>query len=231
MKDHKTYLAMAEVLEYPDERILEKVELCYGLLKEHYPDGAEPFSHLRDFVKTADLHRLQEIYTRTFHIQAICYLDLGYVMFGEDYKRGEFLVNMKSEMDRAGIDCGVELADNLMNILKLMIVHSDKEFIEELTTKVTIPSIKQMLAEFDISRIALKQKVLKKMHRALIQADEKNINIYHHFLNSLLEVILADLPAQLQEEAKPDPLLAGLNHLYCNGCPPASSGSFLGSKN
>ena len=86
---------MAGVLEYPDESILEKVEQCYELLQEHYPDGAEPFSHLRDFVKSADLHRLQEIYTRTFHIQAICYLDLGYVMFGEDYKRGEFLVNMK----------------------------------------------------------------------------------------------------------------------------------------
>ena len=62
----------------------------------------------------------QEYYISTFDVQAICFLDIGYVLFGEDYKRGIFLVNIKKEQIKAGNDCGSELPDHLPNILTLL---------------------------------------------------------------------------------------------------------------
>jgi hypothetical protein len=46
---------------------------------------------------------------------------LGYVLFAEDYKRGDFLVKVKNEQRKVNNDCGEELADNLPNILTLMV--------------------------------------------------------------------------------------------------------------
>ena len=46
----------------------------------------------------------EEIYTRTFDVQAITTLDVGYVLFGDDYKRGELLVNLNNEHTKAGND-------------------------------------------------------------------------------------------------------------------------------
>ena len=115
-----------------------------------------------DFINNTDFYDIEEIFGKTFHIQSICYLDLGYVLFGEDYKRGEFLVQMKKEQRLANNDCGEELADNLPNVLKLMTLLKDEQFLNELAVRIVIPSISKMLDEFDASRIALKDKIRKK---------------------------------------------------------------------
>jgi nitrate reductase assembly molybdenum cofactor insertion protein NarJ len=51
----------------------------------------------------------EELYTKTFDVQPICYLDLGYVIFGEDYKRGAFLLHMQEEQQKVNNDCGTDL--------------------------------------------------------------------------------------------------------------------------
>lgn len=53
------------------------------------------------------------------------HLDLGYVMFGEDYKRGAFLLNMQIEQQKINNDCGTDLPDNICNVLDLMTLSKD----------------------------------------------------------------------------------------------------------
>ena len=45
--------------------------------------------------------------------QVLATLDIGYVLFGDDYKRGELLANLNQEHRKANNDCGTELADHL----------------------------------------------------------------------------------------------------------------------
>ena len=52
------------------------------------------------------LDEVQEVFTRSFDVQSITTLGVGYVMFGDDYKRGEMLVNLNRELRDAGIDPG-----------------------------------------------------------------------------------------------------------------------------
>lgn len=91
----------------------------------------------------------QEYYIRTFDVQAACFLDIGYVLFGEDYKRGVFLVNMKKEQQKAGNDCGSELPDHLPNILTLLPKMEDTLLAEELIYSLLVPAIHEMILKFN----------------------------------------------------------------------------------
>jgi nitrate reductase assembly molybdenum cofactor insertion protein NarJ len=94
------------------------------------------------------MNQRQEYYLKTFDVQAVCYLDLGYLLFGDDYKRAQLLVNLQAEHKRAGVDCGTELADHLPNVLKLLAVTEDDDFANELGFVILIPSIRFMILKF-----------------------------------------------------------------------------------
>src|SRR5690554_6901186 len=114
------YIVLADIFRYPDEHYKSNVKRAEELMKVDYPEAYQKAQPFFEFVETDHIHQIETVFGKTFHIQAICYLDLGYVLFAEDYKRGEFLVKMKSEQEKANNDCGIELADNLPNVLTLM---------------------------------------------------------------------------------------------------------------
>ncbi len=43
----------------------------------------------------------EELYTRTFDLNPVCALEIGWHLFGEDYERGAFLVRMRDQLRRA----------------------------------------------------------------------------------------------------------------------------------
>lgn len=108
---------------------------CYSMLADFlsYPSG-EP--------------EMEELYTRTFDIQAVCPLDVGYVLFGEDYKRGHFLVKMRELHEAYGNDCGTELADHLPNILRLLPLMPDPGEAGEFVNRLLLPAVEKMLEGF-----------------------------------------------------------------------------------
>ena len=112
---------------------------------------------------------MQELFTRSFDVQAIATLDLGYVLFGDDYKRGELLANLNREHVDAKNDCGTELADHLPNILRLMSVLQDEELIEDLAYAIVGPALLEMIGEFDSDRLEKKNESYRKHYKTLIE--------------------------------------------------------------
>lgn len=186
------YLKLAEVFKYPKEGYAEKVKDCMSFLESNYPEVATTFQRFANYMRTKNLHEIEEVFGFTFHIQAICYLDIGYVLFGEDYSRGEFLVNMKNEQLKINHDCGEELADNLPHVLYLIAVSKDNEFVGELVRIALIPAVEKMLEEFEAGRLALKNKVIKKKQKAVIMEDIVDGNIYQNAIQALLKVLKKD---------------------------------------
>jgi len=96
------YNLLAGVFTYPDEDFQRTVERVVGALQEVCPTAAGPLGEFHDLLpfhsQDDPLLVMQEIYTRSFDVQAITTLDLGYVVFGDDYKRGELLVNLMEEL-------------------------------------------------------------------------------------------------------------------------------------
>lgn len=186
------YSQLASIFSYPTDELPLHTRQCQEWLLKDYPNMSEAFSLFSNWVSSTSLNEMEEVYTKTFHIQAICYLDLGFVLFGEDYKRGEFLVNMKREQELAGNDCGDELPDNLSNVLTLFPKLKDKEIRDELAVRILIPALKKMLFEFNVSRMEMRNKAMKKKHNAILLENQANGNIYQYALSTLLGIISKD---------------------------------------
>lgn len=83
MKNREHYNTLAKLFQYPTEGYKESAVKVAELLKD-YPEGAEEFGRFLDFTTEKSLFEIEEVFGITFHIQAICFLDMGYVLFGDD---------------------------------------------------------------------------------------------------------------------------------------------------
>lgn len=213
------YNILANLFRYPDADYKKNVATCKELLCNEYPEAYSIGLPFFEFIEKADVYEIEEVFGKTFHIQAICYLDLGYVLFAEDYKRGEFLVKMKNEQRNAQNDCGEELADNLPNVLTLMAKMEDEEFLEEFAIRILDKALIKMLAEFDSARMELKDKVRKKKQKVILLEDLENKNVYQYAIQSLLTVVNEDFKNIEFNDVEIVPTLGGDFLNSCNsGC-------------
>lgn len=145
--DH--YKKFADLLRYPDDNLLPRAKTVLENIQKQMPSKAEKLSTFVKAIEKLSTKDQQEYFLKTFDVSAICYLDLGYVMFGEDYKRAQLLVNLQNEHKEAGVDCGNELADHLPNVLCLLAQTTNSSFAEELGFIITIPAVRFMLTKFN----------------------------------------------------------------------------------
>ncbi len=150
----RIYNLLALSLCYPAPDSLENAkELEAELIKidKKYFDLLHPYI---DYLQNESRESLEESYTNTFDIQAVCPLEVGYTLFGEDYKRGEFLVRMSDlhkEYNTSLISS--ELGDYLPNVLMLLSKMPDEPFTKEFIEKLILPALAKMLKNFDDRKI------------------------------------------------------------------------------
>lgn len=139
---------LSSICDYPKQNLLETVSKFGESIKSEDPVCFEYMQKFSDEVAKKDTHELEELYTTTFDIRGVANLDIGYVLFGEDYKRGEFLVNIKRLQNENQVNTGVELPDHLTNFLKLLtVIETDEK--KELVEKVLMPALEKILDHFD----------------------------------------------------------------------------------
>ncbi len=192
MKNRDHYSLLANLFRYPDGDFMLYLGKSQDFLDQFYPVAGNELRTFSEYMGRCRPNDRRELFTKTFDVQPICYLDLGYVMFGEDYKRGAFLLNMKMEQEKINNDCGTDLPDNICNVMDLMAISKEEEFLRHLAQYIFIPCVKMMIGEFESARIDLKMKVLRKMHRAIIQEELNHGNVYKNCFTALLEVLKAD---------------------------------------
>ena len=142
------YSDIARLFCYPKENYDVLINDLSSQIEVYGINAVNLFIPVAEHFVTNSLSELQEYYIRTFDVNATCYLDIGYVLFGEESKRGQFLLNMKSEQQKVNNDCGTEFADHLPNILTLMPLLEDALFREELAVTILAPALKLMSDNF-----------------------------------------------------------------------------------
>jgi len=116
MKNSKeVFIHLANILSYPDKSKLEHVEPLYSQSQEK--KTLDPFYQ---FTKSSDLVTVEELFTKTFDLNASCCLEIGWHLYGEQYQRGEFLVNMRQTLAEEKISESNELPDHLSHCLRLL---------------------------------------------------------------------------------------------------------------
>ncbi len=195
----KHYELLGDLFKYPDGSFLEKVSRVLNFLEKNYPFAAQEVQIFSGSLRPYSLDCIQELYTRSFDVQAITTLDAGYVLFGDDYKRGEILSLLNLEHQKAQNDCGSELADHLPNLLRLISKSEDIQFIGDLVHEILGSALKKMINEFDPQRMAEKNKLYIKHYKTLIETPNYSAMTYQHALKALFSVISQDF--QIQEDA------------------------------
>ncbi len=194
------YELLANLFEYPGEAFSKKVKEVQTFLEKHYPEVGKLLFPFSEFMSKADLIKQQELFIRSFDVQAVTTLDLGYVMFGDDYKRGELLVNLNREHREVENDCGVELSDHLPNVLRLLPKMKDDFIVEELVKKIIAPSLRRMIRGFEPEQIELKDKFYQRKHKTLIERPDEHYTIYQKTLEVLLLVLQQDFGFEDREQ-------------------------------
>ena len=189
------YQVIAGLFDYPDASYPSKVEKALLLLREYYPQAAGEVSSFYTGLPKDSVDQMQELFTRSFDVQAITTLDIGYVLFGDDYKRGELLANLSREHRQAHNDCGHELADHFPNILRLLPKLTDKDLAAELIQQIVAPALKKMIGEFDPRRLEQKNALYKKHYKTLIETSVDKATLYRHALVALEVVLQKDFPS------------------------------------
>ncbi|MBP9865148.1 MAG: hypothetical protein KBC91_01965 [Candidatus Omnitrophica bacterium] len=192
MTKFQHYQILAELFRYPDGEFLWKIEAAKNWLKASYPEAAAELEFFYQELPRTDLNQIQALYTRSFDVQAITTLDVAYVLFGDDYKRGEILANLNREHIKFQTDCGVELADYLPNLLSLISRLEDGELLRELVQEILAPALQKMIEEFIPERLDKKNELYKKHYKTLIEVPGHNVSVYQHALKALYGVLRKD---------------------------------------
>jgi nitrate reductase assembly molybdenum cofactor insertion protein NarJ len=193
------YERLAALFDYPDADYLTHVAEARNELADDFPTAA---LHLDRFVQVLpgdgkrldalEVDEIQEVFTRSFDVQSITTLGVGYVMFGDDYKRGELLVNLNRELDDAGIPCGTELPDHLPTVLRLLGCWEDRELVREFADEIMHPALRMMIEEFGVDRIALRNRLYEKHFKTLIASSETRSTMFCEPLAAVLSVLEQD---------------------------------------
>ncbi len=117
-----TLKLMAEALRYP--RPSQVNELHTKVSKLNGQLGNKYFSDFLTKIKSLSLSEQEELYTRTLDLSPLAAPYVGYQIWGESYKRGEFMAALNRELKAHEIDLEGELPDHLRPILQYLSVSS-----------------------------------------------------------------------------------------------------------
>ena len=204
IKNIEHYRNLANIVDYPRANFLEEVKRAGEFLTNY---DAETISILEEFVQfleVTELEKVEELFLRTFDVQAVTTLDIGYVLFGDDYKRGKLLANLNQEHIAANNDCGTELADYLPNLLRLLPKITNEEFRNELVEIIILPALAKIIKEFEVQNIDMKNNVYKRKYKTLIEQPESYGRIFLKPLLVIQKVLEEDFNSSVLLEEQDD---------------------------
>ncbi|MFN8627568.1 MAG: molecular chaperone TorD family protein [Candidatus Binatia bacterium] len=137
------YDRLGALLRYPDAAYLADVDSCGRLLEAEEPALAARVERFAAGVRDIPLADLEELFTRTFDINPVCTLEVGWQLFGEEYERGTFLVRMREEMRRLGLPESTELPDHLTHVLAVL-GRMAAERADDFATACVLPAVERM---------------------------------------------------------------------------------------
>lgn len=139
------YEVLADLLEYPQKNWVLLLEPGKKLLLEEASEIEALFEGFCLQVQDLSLAELQEKYTQTFDLTPACTLEVGYHLFGENYKRGLFLAELHETEAPFHLGQEHQLPDYLPVLLRLMVKLEDEELRTDLANECVIPAIEKMI--------------------------------------------------------------------------------------
>jgi nitrate reductase delta subunit len=123
---------------YPDDSYPAHAERC--AVETECP-SARAFA---DLVSSLSTTELQERFIQAFDLNPASTLEIGWHLFGEQYERGEFLVDVRGRLRQAGVPETHELPDHLLHVLPL-VARLDEDEARAFVDKFLLPSVTKIV--------------------------------------------------------------------------------------
>jgi nitrate reductase delta subunit len=136
--------ALGALYGYPDEGYGESARAVQAALEADAPDAAAAMRRFSEWVAASSLEEVQEQYIRSFDMNPSGCAEVGWHLFGENYERGELLVEMRSLLRELGIAETMELPDHLCHVL-LVLARDRAGDAEPLARKFVAPALQKMM--------------------------------------------------------------------------------------
>jgi nitrate reductase delta subunit len=150
------YSALARMLDYPEERerLLADYDKVRAVLQERETES--PLAPFSGFVENSTLAKLQEEYVATFDFNPAVALYLGHHLFGDNQKKGAYLIRLKQEFGRHGFTpSGNELPDHLplvLGFLASLARDMKDEGRRSFISECVLPGVERLSASFSARR-------------------------------------------------------------------------------
>ncbi len=136
---------LARLLEYPADDYSGLVERAVEAVMFTETEAAHYLGAFANAIQDRSTEQLQELFIQTFDLNPVCVLEVGWQLFGDDYKRGEFLVRMREELRDHELPESCELPDHLTRVLPLL-AQMDPEDAAPFASYFVLPAVEKMLA-------------------------------------------------------------------------------------
>ena len=134
----------AALLAYPDGRVAQRAAECAEQLKKINAEAGNFLSRFTDFLGASDASHIEEAFTGTFDLQALCHPYVGYQLCGESQQRTLFMLKLAELYRQHGFTPGNELPDHLSEVLRFVGSISDQECRMELIQDGLLPALEKI---------------------------------------------------------------------------------------
>ena len=196
------YHMIADLFDYPGSDYYDKVAEVIELIKPNYPEATLELEKFYKNLPRGDQYAMSDLYSRTFDMQAFTCLDVGYMVFGEDYKRGELLANLSGEFRKIDLDYGTEMPDHLSNFLRLISKLEDDVLRVQLVENLLAPAVMAMRKDFEPASITEKNKVYKRHFTVVLEFSLEQGAIFGLAMRALELIINKDFSMEGKLEHK-----------------------------
>jgi nitrate reductase delta subunit len=182
----RLYQLLADVVDYPGPELSRRIDDCATFLSPLCQEAAGLLEEFRTFLGKIPPETMEEIYTKTFDLDVVCYPYVGYHLFGDGNHRGMFLAGLKEHYQICGFSTGNELPDHLSVMLRFLARDEDREERDELLGLCILPALRKMVEGFRDETNPY-QKLLRAI-LLLLQEGEDAMNDMDHGINRRMEM-------------------------------------------
>ena len=153
MSDVNTYATLAVLFSYPANDYHQHADECLKAFRDTHAEAYAEFRRFHAGIAASSTEEVHELFTRTFDLNPLCTLEIGWQLYGEDYQRGEFLVKMREHLREFGVTESGELPDHLSHALALL-PRLEAPEAEEFASAYLLPALDKMRTAWKENRNA-----------------------------------------------------------------------------
>lgn len=140
----------AVLFAYPGQNIGITASSCVAQLQKIDSGASKPVQRFLGFVAENQISRIEEKFSDTFDLQALCHPYVGYQLCGESQQRTLFMLKLRELYQQYDFIPARELPDHLGEMLRFIGSISDQECRREIIQDALLPALEKMTRGIEV---------------------------------------------------------------------------------